>query len=163
MSGNLHILCQEIFIFRVNKVRNLHISCIIKISTDEYVGGVVNGHYHKKGKLINDLGCYDGNWEYGQKSGYGKFIGTDGIIYDGQWWKDKYHGFGTWWSSCECYNGNWRNGVREGFGKMSYSNGDTYQGAWLNDLRHGSGRYTNSDGTIVAGVWKDDIFQRIYL
>lgn len=53
-----------------------------------------------------------------------------------------------------CYEGEFLYGMRHGKGKHTYQ-GQVYEGNWLWGQRHGSGVCTQSDGTQMAGTWKD--------
>ena len=37
---------------------------------------------------------YEGNWKEGRTHGFGKVIGSDGIIHEGEWKEGKKHGKG---------------------------------------------------------------------
>ena len=41
---------------------------------------------------------------------------------------------------------------------MIYNNGDVYEGEWQNTDRHGKGQFRFSDGGLIEGIWKNDVF-----
>ena len=81
---------------------------VYRLSQDSIVNDVING----KGKYMNDLGIYEGEFIDGNKSGNGTFISKNGDKYIGQFEDNK----------------------KVGIGEMFFSNGDYYKGAFKNDL-----------------------------
>jgi antitoxin component YwqK of YwqJK toxin-antitoxin module len=84
--------------------------------TVKYIGHIVNGKYHIKGKLYRKDGTleYDGEFDKGVKDGKGVLYYKDGktISYDG-----------TWFNNC-----------RNGLGVSHYPNGNIhYEGCWISD------------------------------
>jgi antitoxin component YwqK of YwqJK toxin-antitoxin module len=58
-------------------------------------------------------GRYEGHWEEGNRSGYGREFYPDGALR---------------------YEGNWENGLRSGYGKSYYTTGElAYEGEWSKD------------------------------
>jgi hypothetical protein len=69
---------------------------------------------------VDILGEYKNNKRHGK----GKFIYTNGNIYDGSWENDMQSGEGKMvYSTGNTYIGMYKNGVREGQGKFIYQNG----------------------------------------
>ena len=73
---------------------------------------------------------------YEIRDGHGKYIYTDGTVYEGNWKNDKKHGKG----------------------KIIYSDGEVYEGEWKNGKMDGKGKYTYSNGEVQEGLWKDNKF-----
>ena len=63
-------------------------------------------HLHLSDALISCPPLPSGNWHLDKKQGYGKYVWSDGDVYDGQWEGD----------------------LRNGEGTCTYSNGDIYAG-----------------------------------
>lgn len=91
-----------------------------------YKGQFKDGLFHGKGKMTFekpigsdgkpfDMGFYDGEWERGEKNGYG--------VQD-------YGGDPTF--SRKTYYGYWKNGARNGWGKIVFVEGDTWEGNFVN-------------------------------
>jgi hypothetical protein len=66
---------------------------------------------------------YEGQWEFGEKSGVGQEISPAGK-----------------------YNGNWLGGKRNGVGVSIDKKGEIYQGSFVDDLPHGEGTLTRGSG-----------------
>eukprot|EP01147_Barroeca_monosierra_P011123 gene11123-3183_t len=82
----------------------------------------------------NGTSVYDGEWQHGKRSGWGRMTYADGSIYEGEWENDD----------------------RNGRGLLLLPNQDRYEGEWENDLKHGDGTfYYMSKGQCYKGVWKD--------
>lgn len=60
---------------------------------------------------------YEGQWENGRISGYGKLTYANGDEYEGDWQDGRMHGNGVY----------------------RYVEGDVYSGEWRDDKRHGKG------------------------
>jgi hypothetical protein len=82
-------------------------------------------------------GVYQGGCKNGLANGKGQASGTD------------------------AYEGGFRNGYPNGKGTYTWATGNTYKGEWLKGMREGegvfSGKFQGRD-TIMAGIWKNDIF-----
>ena len=48
-----------------------------------YEGQFINDQFEGRGRMINQDGVFEGNWENGMRSGYGNFRYTNGDRYDG--------------------------------------------------------------------------------
>ncbi|OQS04036.1 hypothetical protein THRCLA_03684 [Thraustotheca clavata] len=97
--------------------------------------------------------------------GLGRCTFKDGRVYEGHWAEDKFDGAGVMaYANGNIYDGTWRLGLRDGTGKLTISPESAatmvyYDGQWQDDLRHGSGALGNRDGSIVRGIWNNDVFQ----
>ncbi len=81
-----------------------------------------------------DLG-YDGEWKDGERSGYGKYVFTNGQKYEGQW--DK--------------------GVRNGYGTLTLKNGYTASGEWKDDKMNGEFEIRTKDNKLEErAIYKDN-------
>ena len=91
-----------------------------------YVGHVVNGKHHGKGKLTWPSGdTYEGDFVNDIIQGKGKYTFASGTVFEGEW----------------------RDGKRTGWGKFHWTNGDIYEGNFVNDIIHGKGTW----GQAAAG------------
>jgi hypothetical protein len=77
-----------------------------------YVGDVVNGVAHGRGKRVwPDGRRYDGDWHYGDRQGQGVFTWPGGATYRGRWHEDRWHGEGTYTKpDGATISGDWKNG-----------------------------------------------------
>lgn len=109
------------------------------------------------GKYVYTNGyIYEGNWKEGLRCGPGILNTPDDEKYDGMWENDAFHGQGTYiWNTGSKYTGEWKNGVRDGYGIYFYPNGDKYTGYFKNNQFHGKGKYTWADGTSQEGIYEN--------
>ena len=65
------------------------------LSNDTYVGDLIEGKKHGKGKWVMENGAiYEGNFMNDMRYGVGKNTHPSGIVYEGEWKEDKPHGQG---------------------------------------------------------------------
>ena len=122
-----------------------------------YAGEWKNDVYHGEGALYayNPNTSHVGQFKNGRKHGIGKYIGADGSISEGEWYKDQLHGQASIsYIDGEEYDGNYLHGQRHGYGVMKFQGNDSYKGNWKNDLVHGYGEYTYEVGTISIGNFR---------
>lgn len=127
-----------------------------------YVGEERNGLAWGKGVFYHDNGCrYEGNFEGGAYSGYGRFyLFDEGLEYEGNWKngiKDGegiFHYFAT---KRKEYRGTYVLGKREGNGTLIWRDGTQYEGTFLNDKMNGYGVMTWPDGSRYEGEYKDGV------
>jgi len=93
-----------------------------------YIGEWKKDWQHGKGKMTYENpespkydygpigGVYDGEWEMGERNGFGTFISEEG-------WK---------------YQGLWKEGRRHGKGVIIYDDGKKEESIWINDAKGGS-------------------------
>jgi len=123
-----------------------------------------NGRRHGFGKYVFGGGdTYVGEWEEGERSGYGKetFPAKEllpGKIqptqYEGTFQDGKWHGYGK----CICTNGSeyvgeWDSNKMHGYGKMFHLEGAYYQGQWNRGKYHGNGIMSWSPSAKYEGEW----------
>ena len=90
--------------------------------------------------------------------GSGKYLWTDGCMYEGEWKRGKASGKGKFsWPSGATYEGNFKSGWMEGFGTFTGSDGDTYRGSWIADRKHGTGQKRYANGDHYEGLWKKNV------
>lgn len=131
-----------------------------------------SGEQHVK---YNDGSTYDGEWRYGVRHGFGRFVSADkkqtyvGLYefdlrngqgkytdedigtYNGPWLKDKMHGHDgeMRYKDGRLYRGDFENGLRSGKGKCKGKSGNTYIGDFINDQACGYGTIKSSTGEIL--------------
>ena len=88
--------------------------------------------------------------------------------YEGTWSKDKRDGKGTFvMNDGSKYKGSWKHGLMNGQGKLlvyetsnKFSFGPQlklYIGPFLNGVKHGSGMLISSNGSVIDGMWREDV------
>jgi hypothetical protein len=97
-----------------------------------FEGVIKDGKAEGEGRVIYQLGEYNGEFVGGQMHGNGKFVWKEGTEYNGE------------------FKGNMPNGN----GTMLYKSGDKYSGGWSEGKEHGKGTYTFKDGTSYEGLWE---------
>ena len=93
------------------------------LNNESYFGDFINNLPEGKGKEINDLYIYEGNFKKGKKNGIGKIIYKDtGDWYEGIFFNNNFHGEGKyhWKKNGYEYKGNYVNGIIEGKGVYKY-------------------------------------------
>ena len=134
------------------KVVEKKIDKLIDPNGDIYIGEVLNGLKHGKGKIYNINGSikYEGDFVNGKREGYGKFIWEDGEYYIGQWMNNLKYGKGIIYYKnggikLDC---NWVNDMPEGNGKCIWKDGNYYIGQFKNGLRNNKGKIYYKNGNI---------------
>lgn len=84
----------------------------IRYDDGVYVGQVLNGKRHGKGKYIWLNGhVYEGDWQENKFHGKGKYTWHNGDVYEGDWWDDKLVGTGTLtYADGRIESGRWKDG-----------------------------------------------------
>lgn len=97
-------------------------------SVYDYEGEILNNEPHGFGTLVYEKSgsTYKGNYQKGERNGFGIYTFKSGNRYEGNWRNDKKHGFGKW-----------------------YESGGHFEGNYINDLMHGQGKWIDSKGNIV--------------
>ncbi|MEE1885930.1 MORN repeat-containing protein [Pedobacter flavus] len=105
------------------------------------------------GKLILNVGTYEGEIENGKASGKGKMIYNDGRVLDGIFQNNLPNGKGKMIlaSGKVVYEGDYLNGQPNGKGKFWYENGNVYEGDFVKGLKQGKGVYIFKNGSIYEG------------
>lgn len=167
----------------------------------EWVNGKANGstfysfgNFQYEGQFIDDFPngngtlystnsdgqyLYAGEWDKGQRSGYGDAIYPNGDAYYGEWKDDAYNGIGRYrYANGDAYDGEWKNnlpngqgqyisssfkysgdwleGWIHGFGRIDYSNGDIYEGDFCQGEKTGQGLYQFANGNVYEGEFYED-------
>jgi hypothetical protein len=123
---------------------------------DRYVGGIdpVTGLRVGKGryKYSNPYFAYEGQWENGQKQGYGVLKFSDGGYFEGEFKDNQINGYGTRvWADGSEYRGYWTLGEKDGEGTLEKPNGESYVGDWVMNVRHGGGKWTKPNKEVIEG------------
>lgn len=119
-----------------------------------YSGETLNGKKHGQGTEYRDNGTtqYIGQFEKGERHGYGKIFDKDNRLwYEGELDFGKSSGNGTQYfpNSNICYQGQWREGQMWGKGKKYDEQGNVrFIGTFTNG-KHFEGDYFNTDGLLV--------------
>jgi len=93
-------------------------------------------------------------------NGTGKYVYSDGDIYEGEFENNYRHGFGRYqYIEGDTYHGQWSWSDREGLGYYKWPSGNEYIGYWKGNMQEGMGTKYYVDGDIEAGQWKDSNFQ----
>ena len=148
-----------------NTIREKNKSLDLFKIEDQYVGEMLNGKYHGKGKIITEKYEYNGDWVDGKFSGVGHYIIYDDMVrvYDGEFLNGKYHGYGKQIIYILPYKigiinqGNWVNGSMNGYGIHHEVGSFIYEGNFKNDSFSGKGRlFDEEKSTIYEGTFLYD-------
>jgi hypothetical protein len=104
--------------------------------------------------------AYEGDWNQGFWSGYGKHCKANGDTYQGHFLDDVKHGLGVYRHADgkRVFDGRYVMGQRVD-GSMNYADGSVYKGQWYSGKRHGRGVYKFSDGSAYKGEFHQDRIQ----
>ncbi|KAH1126153.1 hypothetical protein GYH30_015263 [Glycine max] len=124
---------------------------------DIYSGSLSGNVPHGTGKYLWSDGCmYEGEWKKGKACGKGRFSWPTGATYEGEFAAGRMQGHGTFVGvDGDTYRGAWLSDRKHGFGEKRYANGDVYEGFWRCNLQEGEGRYTWRNGNEYVGEWKN--------
>ncbi|CAL0319768.1 unnamed protein product [Lupinus luteus] len=124
---------------------------------DVYAGTLTGNVPDGTGKYLWSDGCmYEGEWKNGKACGKGIFSWPSGATYDGQFLCGRMHGTGTFVGvDGDSYRGSWLGDRKHGFGEKRYANGDVYEGSWRFNLQDGEGRYAWCNGNEYVGEWRN--------
>ena len=116
------------------------------------------GRMEYPGATSLEFESYEGDWDQGSWTGYGRHEKANGDVYNGEFLFNVKHGTGiyTYRDGRRTFQGRYRDGHRVE-GKMTYGDGSVYIGAWFNGQRHGRGLYTFGDGTSYEGEFQKDM------
>ncbi|KAK7267799.1 hypothetical protein RIF29_20478 [Crotalaria pallida] len=117
-----------------------------------HLGNIPEGH----GKYVWSDGCvYEGEWRRGMRNGIGKIQWPSGAMYEGEFSGGYIHGTGTYIGSDSLtYKGRWRLNLKHGLGYQVYPNGDIFEGSWIQGTPEGPGKYTWANGNVYLGNMK---------
>ncbi|KAL8166689.1 hypothetical protein V2J09_008188 [Rumex salicifolius] len=126
---------------------------------DLYIGAFLGNAPHGAGKYLWSDGCmYEGEWRRGNATGKGRFSWPSGATYEGAFRSGRMHGYGIFTGTDgDTYRGNWKLDKKHGHGEKLYANGDVYDGSWKENLQDGEGKYVWSNGNVYAGEWKNGV------
>ena len=131
-------------------------------------------HYEKKGDNRVKTSKYDGGFEDGERSGYGKYYlyrdGEEFLAYDGEFRYDKYNGKGKYiyydekYKKIGYYDGCWAYDERFGFGVVEWRSAESndmlkYIGTFVSNKYEGWGNFYREDKIVYSGYWSDDLYQ----
>lgn len=128
-----------------------------------YEGEMLNSHREGQGICLYSSGLlYEGQWRRDKEQGTGKLMTSDRkfVIYEGEWERGKMHGRGVY------YYGDFRNrsskssakdGKTESSSNPASFSVPRYDGEFKENLRHGTGTYYLSDGSAYVGNWQNNV------
>jgi hypothetical protein len=115
------------------------------------------------GKLEYEAcGTYQGDFDQGNWSGYGRHTKPNGDIYEGNFFDNAKHGMGVYRyrDGKRVFEGRYVMGQRVD-GKMIYGDGSEYKGQWYDGKRHGRGTYRFKDGSVYKGEFVRDVIHGV--
>ncbi|QCE05452.1 phosphatidylinositol 4-phosphate 5-kinase 9 isoform X1 [Vigna unguiculata] len=123
---------------------------------ESYCGSLLGNIPEGQGKYVWSDGCvYDGEWRRGMRNGFGKIQWPSGAMYEGEFSGGYIHGTGTYIGPDNLtYNGRWRLNLKHGLGYQVYPNGDIFEGSWIQGTPEGPGKYTWANGNVYLGNMK---------
>ncbi|CAM8964624.1 unnamed protein product [Rhodiola kirilowii] len=129
---------------------------LILSSGESYSGSLLGNVPEGPGRYVWSDGCvYEGEWRRGMKHGIGKVQWSSGASYEGEFSGGYMHGTGIFTRSDKMtYSGRWRLNVKHGLGYQIYPNGDTFEGSWIQGAPEGPGKYTWANGNTYLGNMK---------
>jgi hypothetical protein len=105
---------------------------------------------------VTTTGCVSGDCN----NGFGKFVYSDGDVYEGNFLLGYRHGFGKYiYYEGDVYDGIWSWNIRTGLGYYKWPSGNEYIGYWVDNNMEGLGTKYYASGTNEAGEWKAGVFQ----
>ncbi|KAH9734887.1 phosphatidylinositol 4-phosphate 5-kinase 9 [Citrus sinensis] len=123
---------------------------------ESYSGSLLGNLPEGLGKYIWSDGCiYEGEWRRGMRHGNGKIRWPSGTVYEGEFSGGYIHGTGTYIGSDGLtYKGRWRLNLKHGLGYQVYPNGDVFEGSWIQGAAEGPGKYTWANRDVYLGNMK---------
>jgi len=112
---------------------------------------------------------YEGEMLNSQREGRGVCLFSNGMLYEGEWHRNKEHGQGTLMSADRkrvIYKGEWERGRMHGRGTYYYSDRrkgkkseavSRYEGEFKESMRHGDGTYWMEDGCSYSGQFREGV------
>ncbi|KXJ23409.1 MORN repeat-containing protein 2 [Exaiptasia diaphana] len=87
-----------------------------------------------------------------QRSGCGEHVTAEGLVYNGDWKKDKMNGTGKLsHPSGAVYEGEFVNNMFHGYGKYTWPDGSVYEGNFCDNKVEGQGQFTDVNGQVWVG------------
>ncbi|XP_008787445.2 phosphatidylinositol 4-phosphate 5-kinase 9-like [Phoenix dactylifera] len=123
---------------------------------DTYCGTLLGNMPEGSGKYIWSDGCiYEGEWRRGMRHGHGKITCPSGAVYVGEFSGGYMHGSGTYIGPDNLtYKGRWKLNLKHGLGYQTYPNGDVFEGSWIQGVVEGPGKYVWANENIYIGNMK---------
>ncbi|CAL9210716.1 unnamed protein product, partial [Musa hybrid cultivar] len=129
---------------------------VILPNGDKYYGTLLGNVPEGSGKYIWSDGCiYEGEWRRGMRHGRGNITWPLGAVYDGEFSGGYLHGNGTYTGPDNLsYKGRWKLNLRHGLGYQTHPSGDIFEGSWIQGVIEGHGKYTWPNGNMYVGDMK---------
>ncbi|XP_010675169.2 phosphatidylinositol 4-phosphate 5-kinase 1 [Beta vulgaris subsp. vulgaris] len=126
---------------------------------DYYTGTFIGNVPHGNGKYLWSDGCmYEGEWRRGKATGKGRFSWPSGATYEGEFKGGRMEGNGTFTGNeGDTYRGMWVGDKKHGKGEKLYANGDVYDGQWKENVQDGEGKYVWRNGNVYVGEWRNGV------
>ncbi|RWR75004.1 Phosphatidylinositol-4-phosphate 5-kinase [Cinnamomum micranthum f. kanehirae] len=123
---------------------------------ESYSGTLLGNMPEGTGRYVWSDGCiYDGEWRRGMRHGNGKISWPSGAVYEGEFSGGYIHGTGTYVGADNLtYKGRWRLNLKHGLGCQTYANGDVFEGSWIQGVIEGPGKYLWANGNMYIGNMK---------
>ncbi|XP_058077256.1 phosphatidylinositol 4-phosphate 5-kinase 9 isoform X2 [Magnolia sinica] len=123
---------------------------------ESYSGTLLGNMPEGSGRYVWSDGCiYEGEWRRGMRHGIGKITWLSGAVYEGEFSGGYISGAGTYIGANNViYKGRWRLNVKHGLGCQTYANGDVFEGSWIQGVIEGHGKYVWANGNVYAGDMK---------
>jgi 1-phosphatidylinositol-4-phosphate 5-kinase len=124
---------------------------------DVYSGILLGNTPEGSGRYLWSDGCiYEGEWRRGMRHGQGKTVWPSGVTYEGEYSGGYIYGEGTYTGTDNIiYKGRWKFNRKHGLGCQTYPNGDIFEGSWIQGEIEGHGKYTWADGNTYLGNMKN--------
>ncbi|KAI3442911.1 uncharacterized protein J3R85_000623 [Psidium guajava] len=123
---------------------------------ESYSGSLLGNAPEGFGKYVWSDGClYEGDWRRGMRHGNGRISWPSGAVYEGEFSGGYKHGEGTYIGVDKMtYKGRWRLNLKHGLGYQVYPNGDVFEGSWIQGMAEGPGKYSWANGNVYFGNMK---------
>ncbi|KAL5546058.1 hypothetical protein UlMin_005745 [Ulmus minor] len=123
---------------------------------ESFSGSVLGNIPEGRGKYVWSDGCiYEGEWRRGMRHGSGKLQWPSGAVYEGEFSGGYMHGTGTYIGSDNLtYKGRWRLNLKHGLGYQVYPNRDVFEGSWIQGTPEGPGKYSWANRNVYLGNMK---------
>lgn len=118
----------------------------LKLKSKNNREGEGKEEYNHKGDVVKRSGfddknfTYNGEYENGNKQGFGIQTWKDGAVYKGYFYENKANFLGVFeHSDGDVYKGEFKEDRAYGYGLYQHANGASYEGSWIEDTQHGIG------------------------
>ncbi|KAK7345485.1 hypothetical protein VNO77_16089 [Canavalia gladiata] len=139
-----------------SEVAGFRVGELLLPNGESYSGSLLGNIPEGQGKYVWSDGCvYEGEWRRGMRNGIGKIQWPSGVVYEGEFSGGYIHGTGTYIRLDNLtYKGRWRLNLKHGLGYQVYPNGDIFEGSWIQGTPEGPGKYTWANGNVYLGNMK---------